>query len=192
MYDTEILDYLVGGSIILLLVIGILLITYLVLYIVSLWKLFKKAGKNGWEALIPYYSTYVLIEIAGLNWWYFLIALSGSIVSIIGIEKISWLTTIASYAVNFFVFYNLGKKMHKNPISIGILGTLFGGIMVPILGLSKNYQYDSSVAVSPNGPIGDNNTNENTNNTAEKFCLGCGQKLNPNSLFCENCGKKID
>ena len=82
--------------------------------------------------------------------------------------------------------------MHKNPISIGILGTLFGGIMVPILGLSKNYQYDSSVAVSPNGPIGDNNTNKNTANTPEKFCLGCGQKLNPNSLFCENCGKKID
>ena len=192
MYDSEILDYIIGGSIILLLVIGIFLIAYLVLYLVSLWKLFKKAGKKGWESLIPYYSTYVLIEISGLNWWYFLIAVSGSIVTIIGLEEISWLTTIAGYAVNFFVFYNLGKKMHKSPISIGILGTLFGGIMIPILGLSKDFQYDNLVVVSPNGPIGDNNTNENTNNTEERFCLGCGQKLKPNSLFCENCGKKVD
>ena len=192
MYDSEILDYIIGGSIILLLVIGIFLIAYLVLYLVSLWKLFKKAGKKGWESLIPYYSTYVLIEISGLNWWYFLIAVSGSIVTIIGLEEISWLTTIAGYAVNFFVFYNLGKKMHKSPISIGILGTLFGGIMIPILGLSKDFQYDNLVVVSPNGPIGDNNTNENANNTEERFCLGCGQKLKPNSLFCENCGKKVD
>ena len=29
--------------------------------IVSMWKIFKKAGKNGWEAIIPIYNIYVLI-----------------------------------------------------------------------------------------------------------------------------------
>ena len=29
------------------------------------WKIFKKAGKNGWEALIPIYSSWTLFEISG-------------------------------------------------------------------------------------------------------------------------------
>ena len=192
MYEGNILDFLIGGSIILVLVLGIILIAYLVLYIVSLWKLFKKADKNGWEAIIPFYSTYILIEIAGLNWWYFLIAISGSIVNLLELENLVWLTNVASIAVNFFIFYNLAKKMHKDVIPTAILGTIFSGIMIPVLGLSNNCQYDSSVVVSPNGPIGDDNKNSSTTSAPERFCLGCGKKLKPNSLFCENCGKKIN
>ena len=82
--------------------------------------------------------------------------------------------------------------MHKNEVSTAILGTLFSGIMIPILGLSKDYQYDNSVSVSPNGPIENNKTNTSCTYTQERFCLGCGQKLKPNSQFCENCGKKVE
>lgn len=192
MSESEILDLVMGGSIVLILVVLAIVIGYLVLYIVSMWKLFKKAGKNGWEAIVPYYNTWVLIEIAGLNWWYFLISISGTILTLIGLESLSWIATIAGYAVNFFVFWNLAKKMHKNPVSTAILGTLFSGIMIPVLGLSKSYEYDSSVAVSPNGPIGEDNTSSNNNTAPERFCLGCGQKLKPNSAFCENCGKKVE
>jgi len=191
MSENELMELILGGSIVLILILAVLLIAYLVVYITSLVKLFKKAEKNGWEAIVPFYSTYVLIEIAGLNWWYFLIAISGTIISIIGIEALSFITTLAGWAVNFFVFYNLAKKMHKEPIGIAIGGALVPGIMVIILGLSKNYQYDSSVIVSPNGPIEDTKNNTTTT-TTEKFCLGCGQKLSPNVSFCENCGKKVD
>lgn len=191
MIENELLEFILGGSIIFILFIFALVIGYLVLYIVSMWKLFKKAGKQGWEAIVPYYNTYVLIEIAGLNWWYFLIAMAGPILSIIGLGSLSFITLIAGYAVNFFVFWNLAKKMHKNTVSTAILGTLFSGIMVPIMGLSKDYQYDNSAVVSPNGPIGDD-TNTNTSNEPEKFCLGCGKKLKTSSLFCEYCGKKVE
>ena len=192
MYNSDMLDAIVGGSIALILILGLLIMAYLVFYIVCLWKLFKKAGKNGWESLIPFYNTYVLVEIAGLNWWYFLIAISGTIASMLNIDGLTWLTNIASLAVNFFIFYNLAKKMHKEPMGIAIAGVFVSGIMVPVLALSKSYEYDSSVAVSPNGPIGDNKDSATTTNEPERFCLGCGQKLKPNSLFCENCGKKVE
>ena len=77
-----------------------------------------------------------------------------------------------------------------NSIGIAIAGTLVPGIMIPVLSLSKDFNYDSSVAVSPNGPIGEDKSNNTS--TPEKFCLGCGRKLNPNVIFCENCGKKVE
>lgn len=190
MDTNELVEIITGGSILLVLFILALIIAYLVLYTIGMWKLFKKAGKHGWEAIIPYYSTYVLIQIAGLNWWYFLITLIGPIITLIGLDNLSFLTTIAGYVINFFVFWNLAKKMHKPTVSTAILGTIFSEIMILILGFSKEYQYDDSVAVSPNGPIGDDNNT--SSNEPERFCLGCGKKLKPNTLFCENCGKKVE
>lgn len=187
MYNYKALYAILGGSIIIL---GIIILAYLIFYLVCLWKLFKKAGKNGWEALIPFYNTYVLVEIAGLNWWYFLIAILGSITFKAEIENFSFIISILGYVVNFFIFYNIAKKMHKEPIGIAIGGAIVSGIMIPILALSKNFEYDSSVEVSPNGPIGE--TKKNKNSGPEKFCLGCGQKLKPSSIFCENCGKKVE
>ena len=177
----------IGGAILIFAII--LVVALLIPLLIAQWKFFKKAGKNGWEALIPFYSTYTLIEISGLHWWYFLIAILGSITVTLNIDNISWITNISSRIVNFFIFYNLAKKKNKVTISTAILGTLFPGIMILVMGLSKNYTYDNSVKVSQNGPI--NDTKNKTSNP-EKFCLGCGQKLKPNSLFCENCGKKVE
>ena len=41
--------------------------------LVAMWKIFTKAGKEGWKCLIPFYNTYLLFEIAGMNGWMFLI-----------------------------------------------------------------------------------------------------------------------
>ncbi len=42
----------------------------IVLIIVIYWKMYVKAGKPGWAAIIPIYGTLVLLEIAGKPWWY--------------------------------------------------------------------------------------------------------------------------
>lgn len=176
-----------AGLGIFLVFIVIALIALIVVYLVALAKLFKKAGKPGWAAIVPYYNSYVLVEIAGLYWWYFLIAISGSILQILGITQLSGLATIAGMAVNFFVFYNLAKKMHKEPVLYGVLAIFFAPIMVMILGFGSA-TYDAGVAVSPNGPIGDNKTPVSSD---ERFCLGCGKKLTPGVKFCQNCGKEV-
>ena len=47
----------------------------MIIMIVGMWKMFEKAGREGWKSIIPIYNMYVLTEIAGLNGWLFLLCL---------------------------------------------------------------------------------------------------------------------
>ena len=54
-----------------------------VIQLIGKWKIFKKAGRKGWEAIIPLYSTWILMtEVAKLNWWWFLILFAPSLITI--------------------------------------------------------------------------------------------------------------
>jgi hypothetical protein len=55
------------------LIIGYLFV--LVIIYAALWKIFTKAGKPGWAAIIPIYNTIVLLEIVGKPVWWFLLFL---------------------------------------------------------------------------------------------------------------------
>lgn len=129
----------------------ILLLAIIIPAIIAQWKLFKKAGKNGWEAIIPFYSTWVTIEIAGLNWWYFLISLGITLVSGNIESPISFVFTLAGWYINFIIYYNIAKKTKQNEILYGILGALIPFVAILILGFNKNITYDKDVQVSPNG-----------------------------------------
>lgn len=56
-----------------------------VVTIIGMWKVFTKAGKEGWKSLIPVYNLYTLCEIVGLSPWWILILFVGGIVCIIPI-----------------------------------------------------------------------------------------------------------
>lgn len=43
--------------------------------IVSLWKIFVKAGKPGWASIVPIYNFLVELEIIGRPWWWLLLLL---------------------------------------------------------------------------------------------------------------------
>lgn len=45
----------------------------IVLMLVSMWKVYVKAGKPGWACLIPVYNILVMLEIIGRPWWYLLL-----------------------------------------------------------------------------------------------------------------------
>lgn len=47
----------------------------LTIVLASLWKLFTKAGKPGWAALIPIYNVIVLMQIVGRPIWWFVLLL---------------------------------------------------------------------------------------------------------------------
>lgn len=68
----------------------IVMILYLAILFISLiasWKLFTKAGEEGWKSLIPFYNTYTLFKIVYGNGWRFLLLLI-PIVNIVIIIKL--------------------------------------------------------------------------------------------------------
>ena len=51
----------------------ILYLVLIILMIVSMWKVFVKAGEKGWLIFIPNHNVVVMIKIAGKPiWWWFL------------------------------------------------------------------------------------------------------------------------
>ncbi len=51
----------------------ILMVVYLivaVIYLAASWKIFVKAGRKGWEGIVPIYNIYILLKIVGKpSWW---------------------------------------------------------------------------------------------------------------------------
>jgi signal peptidase I len=58
-----------------------------VLPFIGLYKLFEKAGRPGWEGIIPIYNVYVMIKLSGRPlWWMALMLLPGiNILAFIGL-----------------------------------------------------------------------------------------------------------
>jgi hypothetical protein len=55
---------------------GIMSIVYLALFVVMIiayWKIFTKAGEEGWKCLIPIYNIIILLKIVGRPWWWLLL-----------------------------------------------------------------------------------------------------------------------
>lgn len=46
-----------------------------VLMLAGFWKIFTKAGKPGWAAIIPFYNIIILLEITGKPLWWFILML---------------------------------------------------------------------------------------------------------------------
>lgn len=58
------------GLVALLGAFAIIWLAIVVLLIASMWKIFTKAGKPGWAAIVPIYNLVVLLEITGKpTWW---------------------------------------------------------------------------------------------------------------------------
>jgi len=71
------------------------------LMIVSIWKVFAKAGKPGWAAIIPIYNVIVLLEIVGKPWWWLLLMLIPIVNIVILIVVYHRLSVVFGHGVGF-------------------------------------------------------------------------------------------
>ncbi|WP_236652803.1 DUF5684 domain-containing protein [Chitinophaga vietnamensis] len=46
---------------------------YMVFSIICTWKVFQKAGEEGWKCLIPIYNVIIMLKIVGKPWWWLLL-----------------------------------------------------------------------------------------------------------------------
>jgi Family of unknown function (DUF5684) len=106
------------------------------LVIVAMWKVFTKAGRPGWAAIIPIYNVYVWCKIVGRPGWWVILMLIPLVNIIIGI----------------IVCIDMAKSFGKG-VGFGLGIALLGIIFLPILGFgSAQYQgpsASSAVVFSP-------------------------------------------
>lgn len=99
------------------------------LLIVSMWKVFTKAGQPGWASLIPFYNTFVMLEITGKPAWW-LILLFIPFVNVI---------------VSIVLCFALATAFNKSALfGLGLL--LLGFIFFPLLAFGDAEHRDMSPA----------------------------------------------
>lgn len=89
-----------------------------VLSLVCMWKIFVKAGYEGWKAIIPFYNTYLLFEMTWGNGW-LMLTMFLSIIPIIG--------SIAVLVILVMTYYKLSLHFGKGA------GFTVGLLLVPIV-----------------------------------------------------------
>ena len=110
-------DYLDAGSIVGFIFLGIFSLAVLVLYIVSMWKIFVKAGKPGWAILVPFYNTLVELEILGRPWWFLLLII---------------FIPVADFVIGIILIFDMARVFGKSTgFGFGLLFLSF--IFIPIL-----------------------------------------------------------
>ena len=122
-----------------------------ILKIVSLWKIFKKAGKPGWASIVPIYNIYIMCEIAEKEWWYILL-LCVPFVNI--------------YAI--IVLYNgMAKKFGKGG------GFVVGMILLPVV-------FFPMLAFGKDATVVNNQPNTSNENNMADNTLGTNANALPN------------
>ena len=201
-YDWSSLINMEGAEAFLIVMLGITIIVWLINSIFSVigrWKMFKKAGKEGWPAFIPIYNTVVLCEVTGVNPWWILIIIIARIISsaLLGIGLL--LGALVTIYFKIILYVSTARSYGKDDswavglyflkpfffFALGVGGSTYQGakpLQDPIL-----------------GEVGTNSKKDNTPEAEEvneakkeiKFCPNCGSKITEGAKFCINCGKQI-
>lgn len=107
----------------------------IVLVIVSIWKIFEKAGKPGWAAIIPIYNMIVLLEIVRKPIWWIVLML----------------IPLVNIVVAIIVYVELAKAFGKSAgFGIGMIFLSF--IFLPMLAFGDD-QYLDGAASSSGGAL---------------------------------------
>lgn len=97
----------------------IICMAFVVVQIVAMWKLFKKAGRPGWASIIPVYNYIVLIQVAEAPMWYLALVF---LVNPVGL---------------LMTYIKVAEKFGKSA-GFGILIWFFPFVGLPILAFGKS------------------------------------------------------
>ena len=129
-------DYSTGSSLFggMFIVMGIIWLIAVVILVASFWKIFEKAGKPGWAAIVPFYNIYIILEIIGRPSWWIAIYIGAALLGWIPI--LGWLIMIGVIVLQFIVCIDLAKSFGKDTaygIGLAVLSIVFA----PMLGFGS-------------------------------------------------------
>jgi hypothetical protein len=103
-----------------------LLVTLTLIQIISLWRIFLKAGRPGWASIIPIYNYIVLLEIIKKPAWWFILLL----IPVVNVVYSIWIANL------------LAKSFGRGPgFTVGLI--FLGYIFYPILAFgTPSYLYE--------------------------------------------------
>lgn len=127
----------------LLMFLLLIVLVVVVVMVVATWKIFVKAGKPGWAAIVPIYNTLVLLEVVGRPWWWILFFLLGFIPFVGG---------IVTLVISIIIYNDLSKSFGQGA-GMTVLLVLVPFVGFPMLGFG-NYQYHGPAALNGAGGAG--------------------------------------
>lgn len=116
---------------------AVLMLIYLLVFVVAvaaMWKIFEKAGKPGWAAIIPIYNTYILIKVAGRpGWWLILffipfvnliayIVISLDLAKNFGKSVVFAIFGLMIFSIIGYLMLGFGDAQYKDVVSGGSAG----------------------------------------------------------------------
>ena len=113
------------GMVIFFIFLSLIALAAAVIMIIAQVKLFKKAGKPGWAALVPCYNNVLTCEMAGVDPRWVLIYIYGSVLSIIPILGFLAYLVVAIY-YSILVNVSLARAFGKSD------GFAVGLILLPV------------------------------------------------------------
>jgi hypothetical protein len=104
------------------------------LTLVAMWRVFNKAGRPGWAAIVPIYNAYTLLKVAGRpGWWLLLLFIP-----------------LVNVVVTIVVAIDVAKAFGRGGV-FGVFGLwLFSFVGYPILGFGDS-RYVGSADAAPAG-----------------------------------------
>lgn len=147
-YDASAMSGLAGTIAAMGLFVCILSMALSILMIVSYWKIFVKAGKPGWAAIVPIYNFIVMCEIAEKPWWYVLLLC----------------VPIANIYAMVVVYNGIAKKFGKGTgYTAGMI--LLPVIFMPMLAFEKNNVLSDDMSTSAVSDVQNNFNDVSSNNS---------------------------
>ena len=107
--------------------------------VIGTWMLFKKAGRPGWESLIPIYRDYISHELYWGNGWLFLIPTV--LTCLAKIPQWGALFSLLWVVFRFITIRKMARAFGYYGLGFAIILYIFPFIVSIIMGISENHPY---------------------------------------------------
>ena len=105
-------------------VAAVLFLVYVIVIVVeiaAMWKVFEKADRPGWGAIVPFYNAYLLCEIVGFSGWMMLLLF----------------IPFVNIVFALVLYFKLAAAFNKG-VGFGVGLALLSFIFAPILGFGSS------------------------------------------------------